>query len=108
MSADPQTFLTKKYPHPRDDHISFDEGPHIYTIDGDSDYTSVTTWVHKHFPAFDSNKIIDGMMRSPKWPQNKYYGKTKEEILVDVRTTLSVPLPPERSIPLVISDAAAI
>lgn len=81
MSADPQTFLTKKHPHPRDDHISFDEGPHIYTIDGDSDYTSVTTWVHKHFPAFDSNKIIDGMMRSPKWPQNKYYGKTKEEIL---------------------------
>lgn len=36
--------LSKKNPHERDTHISFDEGPHIYTIDGDSDYMSVTTW----------------------------------------------------------------
>ena len=28
--------------HERDTHITFDEGPHIYTIDGESDFTSVT------------------------------------------------------------------
>lgn len=94
MSANPQTYLEKLNPHPRDENISFDEGPHIYTITRerlnpengekekyyDSGFTSVTTWCHSHFPHFDADKIIDKMMRSPKWPKNKYYGKTKEEI----------------------------
>ena len=51
-------YLEKKYPHERDSHITFDEGPHIYTIDGDSDFTSVTTWNHSHFSKFDADKII--------------------------------------------------
>ena len=34
----PPTYLAKKNPHPRDKCISFDEGPHIYTINGDSDF----------------------------------------------------------------------
>ena len=42
-------YLKNKNKHPRDDHISFDEGPHIYTIDGESDFMSVTTWNHCHF-----------------------------------------------------------
>ena len=25
-------YLAKKNHHPRDDHISFEEGPHIYTV----------------------------------------------------------------------------
>lgn len=74
------TYLKTKYPHERDAHISFDEGPHIYTIKGVSDYTSVTTWNHNHFKPFDADAIIDKMMNSPKWSQNKYFGKTKEEI----------------------------
>ena len=37
------TYLENLNKHERDNHISFDEGPHIYTIDGDSDYKSVTT-----------------------------------------------------------------
>ena len=75
------TFLSTKNHHVRDDHISFDEGPHIYTIDGDSDYKSVTTFVHSHFEHFDADKIIDNMMKNPiKWQQNKYYGNTKQEI----------------------------
>ena len=74
------SLLAKKNPHPRDAHILFDEGPHIYTIDGDSDYLSVTKWNHSHFEEFNSDKIIDGMMGSPKWPQSKYFGKTKDEI----------------------------
>ena len=63
-------------------NISFDEGPHIYTIKGKSDYESVTTWVHKQFEEFDADKIINNMMKnSEKWRLNKYYGMTKQEII---------------------------
>lgn len=89
MSFNPQTYLQELNPHPRDDNITFDEGPHIYTIKlqtgnndciYDSSFTSVTTWNHSHFPQFDSDLIIDKMMSSKRWEQNKYYGKAKEEI----------------------------
>lgn len=73
-------YLSNKNEHPRDRHISFDEGPHIYTIDGDSDFTSVTTWNHAHFQEFDADKIIDNMMTSKNWTQSKYYGMTPDEI----------------------------
>ena len=76
----PPDYLAKKFPHERDSHIHFDEGPHIYTIDGDSDYMSVTTWNHSHFPHFDADKIITKMIRSRNWTKSKYYGKTREEI----------------------------
>ena len=72
--------LEKINKHERDDHISFDEGPHIYTIDGDSDYKSVTTWNHSHFPHFNSDKIITNMMKSPKWQKSKYFGMTRSQI----------------------------
>lgn len=110
MSFNPQTYLQEKYPHPRDKNITFDEPSHIYTIklakkreintstnieksknenknivqeyeyEYDSGFTSVTTWVHSHFQTFDADKIIDKMMKSPKWTKSKYYGMTKEEI----------------------------
>ena len=35
--------------HKRDSMISFEEGPHIYTINGDSSFTSVTTSSSKGF-----------------------------------------------------------
>ena len=74
------TYLEKKNSHPRDKHITFDEGPHIYTIDGDSDYMSVTTWNHSHFSKFDADAIIDKMMNSSRWNLSKYFGMTREEI----------------------------
>jgi len=40
----PPTHLANLNPHERDSHILFDEGPHVYTIDGDSDFMSVTTY----------------------------------------------------------------
>ena len=89
MSFEPPTYLANKNAHPRDKNITFDEGPHIYTIavpnnDGttsyDSGYTSVTTWNHSHFPHFDPDAIITKMMKSPKWPQSQYYGMTPDEI----------------------------
>ena len=75
------TFLKEKNPHERDARIHFDEEPHIYTIDGSSDFTSVTTWVHSHFSHFDADKIIDKMMKGRNWkPGHKYWGMTKQEI----------------------------
>jgi hypothetical protein len=73
-------YLAKKNKHPRDDFILFDEGPHIYTIKGDNDYTSVTTWNHCHFSQFDPDAIISKMMKSYRWKQSKYYGQTPDEI----------------------------
>tara|TARA_B100000902_G_C27249815_1_gene884642 strand:- start:764 stop:1543 length:780 start_codon:yes stop_codon:yes gene_type:complete len=72
--------LARKNPHERDTHITFDEGPHIYTIDGDSNYMSVTTWNHMHFEHFDADKIITKMMAGANWHRSKYYGMTREEI----------------------------
>ena len=75
--------LAKRNAHPRDEHISFEEGPHIYTVLGRRNWTtSVTTWNHHHFAKFDADAIIDKMMMSKKWndPANKYFGMTREQI----------------------------
>jgi hypothetical protein len=69
--------------HSRDKNIEFYEPTHKYTIltDPNSTYTSVTTWNHSHFPHFDSNKIIEQMMKGKNWnPKHKYWGMTAEEI----------------------------
>ena len=73
-------YLQKKNGHTRDTHITFEEEGHAYTIDGSKDFTSVTTWIHSLFPHFDADKIIEKMMASPKWPNSKYFGMTKEAI----------------------------
>ena len=81
--------LSKKNPHKRDSQITFDEGPHIYTIHldnglKDSGYMSVTTWNHSHFGHFDADAVIKNMMKGRNWnPSNKYYGKTADEIKAD-------------------------
>lgn len=67
-------------PHPRDKQILFDEPSHTYTINGDSDYMSATTFVHSNFPEFDEDAIIQKMMSSPHWTRNKYYPMSAEEI----------------------------
>lgn len=77
---EPPTYLANLNPHERDTHISFDEGPHIYTIDGDSGFMSVTTWNHSHFPHFNADKIIKKMMSSKNWAKSKYFGMTPQQI----------------------------
>lgn len=74
--------LSKQNKHERDSHIVFDEGPHIYTIDGDSSYTSCTTWIHSHFSHFDADHILDNIFKGKKMsdPSYKYFGMTREEI----------------------------
>ena len=66
--------------HPRDVRILFDEPTHVYTIDGDSGFTSVTTWNHSHFEHFNADKIIKKMMNGKNWKNSVYYGKTANEI----------------------------
>ena len=75
--------LKFKNPHERDARITFDPVPHKYTVDGNTDitYTSVTTWNHAHFEAFDADAIITKMMASKTWATNeKYKGQTREQI----------------------------
>jgi hypothetical protein len=55
-----------------DSRISFDEPTHIYTIDGESDYTSVTTFVHQQFPHFDAPAVIASLLS----PTNTSRGRT--------------------------------
>lgn len=69
--------------HDRDNFIQFFEDDHKYiiTCDQNSKYTSVTTWNHSHFPHFDSDKIIENMMKGKNWKEgHKYWGLTAEEI----------------------------
>ena len=79
------TYLAMKNAHPRDAHISFEEGPHIYTVMGDrGGYTSVTTFNHSHFSHFDAEAIVNGILRKREWqsdPTYKYYQMSKEDIL---------------------------
>ena len=69
--------------HTRDKNIKFAEEEHKYTItsDPDSQYTSVTTYVHTHFPKFDSDAILKSIMNGKNWKEgHKYWGLTAEQI----------------------------
>ena len=68
---EPPTYLAEIHPHERDSHISFDEGPHIYTIDGDTFVRYNLN--HSHFPHFNADKIIEKMMSSKNWENSKYF-----------------------------------
>lgn len=78
------SYLASKNAHPRDKDITFEEGPHIYTVCGErGTYTSVTTWNHHHFSKFNADEIIDKMLLNKKNmtdPTYKYYDMTKEQI----------------------------
>ena len=77
--------LAQRHPHPRDSCISFEPGPHKYTIttrekdnDKHDDYVSVTTWNHSHFKEFDPDAVLSKMnLQNPK---SKYYGQTPAQI----------------------------
>lgn len=75
--------LANIHSHPRDKEISFYEETHTYTIatDLESTYTSVTTFIHSHFPHFNADEVIDNMMKGKNWKEgHKYWGMTKEQI----------------------------
>jgi hypothetical protein len=73
--------LSFKNKHPRDDRIQFDEPTHVYTVNGSSKgIISCTKFLHDFFPHFDADLVIRKMMRSPKWPQSKWYPMTAAQI----------------------------
>ena len=73
--------LIDKNSDERDNHISYDEELHIYTVDGDKSYISVTEWIDPYFSKSDYGKEIDKLMSNPNWYNHEHFGKTKEEIL---------------------------
>lgn len=73
--------LSTQNKHDRDERIKFFDEGHVYEVDGDRGYTSVTTFIHKYFQEFDAKKVIKKMRNSPKWESSPYYGKTDEEIM---------------------------
>lgn len=79
----PPTYLALKHAHERDKFIEFDEPTHKYTINGDSNYISVTTLIHLQFEKFDNEKIINGILNNKRMTDStyKYFRKTKEDIL---------------------------
>ena len=72
--------LALKNSHVRDKDITFQEEGHLYTIRGNTYYKSCTTWVKSFFEKFNPDDIIEKMMASDKWKDNKYFGMTKKEI----------------------------
>ena len=83
MSKPVPDTLAIKNKHERDQYITFDEGPHIYTVHGKLGYTSVTTWNHRHFSGFDAEAVAENIVKGKKIhdPAYKYYGMSKEDIL---------------------------
>lgn len=79
--------LKIKNSHTRDSHITFDEPTHVYTIDGASDYTSVTTFIHKFFPSFNGLDVIKKMRNGKNWSTSKYNGMTNDQILKEWSTS---------------------
>jgi hypothetical protein len=70
----------------RDLQVVFYEYGHKYEIKTDkkSKYTSVTTWVHSHFPKFNADEVITNMMCGKNWnPENKYWGMSPDQIKKD-------------------------
>lgn len=63
----------------RDHQITFNEENHSYKVNGDT-YVSVTTLIHKYFPEFNENKIIEKMMASKNWSNSPYYGLSVQQI----------------------------
>lgn len=75
--------LIKKNKHIRDNNIQFIENGHNYIIlsEPKTNYTSVTTWCHSHFPNFDADIIIETMMKGKGWKEgHKYWGLNSLEI----------------------------
>ena len=47
-------YLSQKNPNARDIGVSLEESTHLYNINGDFNYMSVTTWNNRHYEKFDA------------------------------------------------------
>jgi hypothetical protein len=66
--------------HERDSRVDFNEADHIYAIDNEYGYTSVTQYLHGLFEKFDEDLIINRMVNSKRFNQSAYAGMTVDEI----------------------------
>ena len=86
--------------HPMDDSISFEESTHTYTIDGDTSFTSVTTFVHQHFPHFDADATIQSLLSEKKTYKGRTFqnnSKYRETAIKNIQIALhqfSLNMPP--------------
>lgn len=83
MNTTMNSILSTNNQNERDKLLKFYERGHKYEIqiDKKSLYTSVTSWVHSHFPKFDADGVIASIFKSKSWnPEHKYWGQTAEEI----------------------------
>lgn len=60
-------FLDKLNPHPRDQHILFDEGPHKYYVYRKMWPTSTTSWIGQFHVEFDADTVAPVMVRKEKF-----------------------------------------
>jgi len=78
LSTTTTSTLQMQNKHERDKRIVFDEGPHIYYIDGCcKGYISSTTIIHSFVEPFDADNVISKIRKSRS---TKYSKMTDEEI----------------------------
>ena len=63
--------------HKRDSHIVFEEDGHKYYIDGDDNYMSATTFIHKLFPEFNTDRVITSIKEKNIF---KYRGMSAQDM----------------------------
>jgi len=67
--------LAKKNGHKRDGSVTMDEEPHIYYVEGETGYTSVTTVAHELFEKFDSIEVATKMIGRGDFRTAERYAK---------------------------------
>ena len=72
-SRPPTTRLLQRlHPHPLDERIRLEEGPHRYVVDGAPCGGSVTGLCHSHSAGFDEVETVARMKAGPNWPRPAY------------------------------------
>ncbi len=86
--------LATMHPHPRDDRIVFNEAAHTYHVDGKKVPESVSGWIERFLPPFDTEAVMKQIFNEkatikvgekyiirPDHKTSKYKGMTREEAL---------------------------
>lgn len=80
-SSQNMSLLRRKNSHPRDERIEFIEDGHLYLVDSEGGYVSVTTFVHMFFQPFDAREVLSRMRKSHRWETSPYHGMSDEDIM---------------------------
>jgi hypothetical protein len=64
----------------RNKRINFIETTHTYIVDGDSSYTSVTTYLKRFFPQFNAQLAINKMKKSGSFAR-RFKGRTDQSVI---------------------------